>query len=286
LQEEDAVDNALITAPGEMISVGGSRFHVRRHEGPRERTFILEAGLTMMSACWGWLAPELAKLGTVVSYDRAGLGWSDEREGLRDAKQIGGELAALVHGIAPSGKLILVGHSMGAFHNCALLRQQPELASALIWLDPAHPQQLTRSRRMQTFFFFLEFAHQLAARGLPTITLRMVPHLQGLPPRDFQAVQHFLKNSRHLKTTVREARAWNLAADYIREMKLRATKLLVISAQKNALRQWGEYQKELAGLSTQSRHVTFTDMSHLSMLAQKQHALRVAKEVETFVTTL
>jgi pimeloyl-ACP methyl ester carboxylesterase len=280
------VDNGLITAPGEMIEAGGSRFHVRRHEGPPERTFILEAGLTMMSSCFGWLAPELAKLGTVVSYDRAGLGWSDEREGLRDAKQIGGELADLVRVLTPAGKLILIGHSMGAFHNCAILRQQPDLASAVIWLDPTHPQQLARSRRMQSFFFFLEFAHLLAARGLPTITLRMVPHLQALPPRDFQAVQHFLKNSRHLKTAAREARARNLSADYIRGMKLGATNLLVISAQKNALRQWGEYQRELAGLSANSRHITFTDMSHLSMLAQKEHSTRVAKEMEAFVTEL
>ena len=280
------MDNALIAAPGEMIEAGGSRFHVRCYEGPHDRTFFLEAGLTMMSSCWGWLAPELTKLGTVIAYDRAGLGWSDERDGLRDAKQNAEESKELLRVLAPSGKLILVGHSMGAFFNRALRKQQPEIAPAVIWLDPTHPEQLTRSRRMQTFFFFLEFAHLLAARGLPTITLRMVPHLEGLPERDFQAVKHFLKNSRHLKTTAREARAWKLSADYIRETNLGVTPLLVISAQKNALRRWGEYQKELSGLSSNSRHVTFTDMSHLSMLAQREHALRVAQEIGAFVNAL
>jgi pimeloyl-ACP methyl ester carboxylesterase len=275
-----------MVAPGEMIEAAASRFHVRRYEGPREQTFVLEAGLTMMSSCWGWLAPELAKLGTVITYDRAGLGWSDERDGLRDAKQIAEELAILLRALAPSGKLILAGHSMGAFCNLALLKQQPESASALVWLDPTHPDQLPRSRRMQTFFFFLEFAHLLAARNLPTITLRMVPHLQGLPERDFQAVKHFLKNARHLKTTAREARAWKISADYIRETKLGTTPLLVISAQKNALRRWAEYQKELAGLSSAARHVIFTDMSHLSMLGQREHASRVAKEIESFVNAL
>jgi pimeloyl-ACP methyl ester carboxylesterase len=186
----------------------------------------------------------------------------------------------------PSEKLILVGHSMGAFFNRALLKQQPEIASAVIWLDATHPDQLARSRRMQTFFFFLEFAHLLATRGLPTITLRMVPHLEGLPERDFQAVKHFLKNSRHLKTTAREARAWKLSADYILETNLGAMPLLVISAQKNALRCWGEYQEELAALSTISRHVTFTDMSHLSMLAQREHAGRAAAEIGAFVNGL
>jgi pimeloyl-ACP methyl ester carboxylesterase len=280
------LDNALMAAPGEMIAAAGSRFHVRRYEGPPQRTFILEAGLTMMSSCWGWLAPELTKLGSVLAYDRAGLGWSEEREGLRDAKQIARELADLLRELPSTGQRILVGHSMGAFFNRALLKLQPDAASAVVWLDPTHPEQLARSRRMQTFFFLLEFAHLLAARNLPTNTLSMVSHLKGLPERDFQAVKHFLKSSRHLKTAAREARAWKTSADYIRETKLGPTPLLMISAQKNALKQWGEYQKDLAALSTKARHVTFTDMSHLSMLAQREHALRAATEIEAFVKTI
>lgn len=244
----------------------------------------MEAGLTMMSSCWGWIAPELAALGTVITYDRAGLGWSEEREGLRDAKQIAAELGELTRALDLRGKIVLVGHSIGAFYNRAFLQLNPAVASAVVWLDPTHPDQLARSRRMQGFFFFLEFAHLLAARGLPSITLRMVPHLEGLPEPDFAAVKRFLKDPRHLKTTAREARAWKLSADYIRETKLGATPLLVVSAQKSALRNWGEYQKGLAALSTQSRHVTFTDVSHLSMLAQRDHAVRVVEQIRQFLS--
>ena len=277
------MDNGLMAAPGEMVTAGGTRFHVRRFEGNSERTFILEAGLTMMSSCWGWIAPELEKLGTVIAYDRAGLGWSEEREGLRDAKHVAGELGELVEVLGVRGEVVLLGHSMGAFHNRALLKQRPGFVSAVVWLDPTHPKQLPKSRRMQTFFFFLEFAHLLAARDLPSITLRIVPHLQGLPEADFRAVKMFLKNPCHLKITAREARAWKLSADYIRETNLGAMPLLIISAQKNALRRWGEYQKELTGLSTVSRHVTFTDVSHLSLIAQREHALRVVETIERFV---
>jgi pimeloyl-ACP methyl ester carboxylesterase len=280
------MDNGLIAAPGEMVATEGTRFHVRRFEGSGERTFILEAGLTMMSSCWGWIAPELAKVGTVVAYDRAGLGWSDDRDGLRDAKQIAGELSELTRHLEVSGKVVLVGHSMGAFFNRAFLKDHPGVVSAAIWLDPTHPKQLPKSRRMQTFFFFLEFAHLLAARGLPSITLRMAPHLEGLPEAEFRAVKMFLKNPRHLKTTAREARAWKISADYIRESTLGATPLLIISAQKNALRKWGEYQKELAALSENSKHVTFTDVSHLSMLAQREHAVRAVSEIEKFLAAL
>src|SRR5687768_989553 len=277
------MDNGLMPVPGEMVAAGGTRFHVRRFEGNSNRTFILEAGLTMMSSSWGWIAPELAKFGTVIAYDRAGLGWSEEREGLRDAKRVAGELGELVEALGVRNNVVLAGHSMGAFYNRAFLKRRPGFASAVVWLDPTHPEQLPKSRRMQTFFFFLEFAHLLAARGLPSITLRMVSDLQGLPEADFRAVKMFLKNPRHLKITAREARAWKLSADYIRETNLGATPLLVISAQKNALRKWGEYQKELAELSTKSKHVTFTDASHLSMIAQREHAMRVVETIRKFI---
>jgi hypothetical protein len=107
-----------------------------------------------------------------------------------------------------------------------------------------------------------------------------------LPAEDFQAVKLFLKQSRHLRTTAREARAWKISAEYIRETNLGATPLLVISAQKNALRRWGEYQKELAALSEKSKHVTFTDVSHLSMIAEREQAKRVVDVVREFVETL
>lgn len=270
-------------APGEMVLAAGSRFHVRRFEGGAERTILLEAGLTMMSSCWGWLAPELAKTATVLAYDRAGLGWSDEREGLRAAKQIADELTALLEVMQPKGELVLVGHSMGAMFNRAFLKQHPHRAVRLIWLDPTHPAQLARSRRMQAFFFFLEVAHLLAARNLPSITLRIVPHLSGLPKLDFQALDLFLKSARHLKTTAMEARAAKQSGEYLRGNTLGTTPLLVISAQKNALRNSARYQKELAALSSNSRHVTFTDMSHLSMLAQQEHCRRVANEIISFL---
>jgi pimeloyl-ACP methyl ester carboxylesterase len=268
--------------PGDMVAANGNRWHLRCF-GESGATLLLETGLTMMSACWAWLAPALAESRRVIAYDRAGLGWSDDREGLRDAGQIAQELDSLLKAAHVQEPLVLVGHSMGAIFNRAFVRRNPSLVSAVIWLDPAHPDQLLRSRRMRSFVFLLEFAHLLAARNLPSITLSIVPHLRGLPETDYRVIRHFLKHPTHLRTCAREARAWKRSADHVRDTKPGNIPLLVISAQKNALRNWAEYQQELATLSSNSRHVTFTDMSHLSMLAHQDHASRVAAEINTFL---
>jgi pimeloyl-ACP methyl ester carboxylesterase len=168
------VDNNVLLPPGELIASNGSRYHVRRW-GKGGPTVLLECGLTMMSSCWGWLAPELARTATVLAYDRAGLGWSEAREGLRDAGQLSKELSGLARALPIEGPVVLVGHSMGAMINRAYYRQNPRGISAMIWLDPAHPQGPPANRRMRNLFFFLlEFAHLLAARNLPSITLRIL----------------------------------------------------------------------------------------------------------------
>jgi pimeloyl-ACP methyl ester carboxylesterase len=271
--------------PRDLIAANGSRYHVR-FQGETGRAILLECGLTMMSSCWGWLAPELAKSQRVMSYDRAGLGWSDEREGLRDSSRIAQELDGLLKTLRMPSPVVLVGHSMGAMFNHAIFRLNPALVSAMIWLDPTHPDQLARSRRMRSFFLLLEFARLLAVRNLPSITLPIVTHLSGLPEQDYRTIRAFLKHPRHLRTCVREARAWKFSADYVRETRLGSLPLLVISAQKHALRNSTNYQGELAQLSTRSRRVTFTDMSHLSMLANREHAARIAAEINGFLSGL
>lgn len=245
--------------------------------------------MTMMSACWGWLAPELANFTQVLSYDRAGLGWSEERDGLRDGEQIAFELSALLEVLSVKGPVVLIGHSMGALFQWGFLRERKGLAQAMIWLDPAHPDQMKRReirRRVRNLIFYIEAARLLAAKNVPAIELPLTRHLQGLPPEKFQTLRRFFRNPGHLRSSAREARAWDATVENLHSVSLREIPLLVISAERNAMPGWGELQKDLPSLSRNSRHVTFPDMSHISMIANRAHAVRVAEEIRGFLTPL
>lgn len=257
-----------------------------RRYGERGPIVLLECGLALMSSCWGWLAPELARFCRVIAYDRAGLGWSDERDSARDAQTIGWELASLLVSLGVNEPVVLLGHSMGAMFTRALLQFRPGCARALVWLDPAHPEQIRRrgiQRRMRNLVFSIEAAQLLATKGVPAIEVPLTGHLKSLPEAEFRALRGFLKNPRHLRASAREARAWPISAEQLRGTALFGLPLLLISAGKNALPGWDSLQVDLAALSPGAEQRVFSRMSHISMLANREHALQIAGEIRGFL---
>jgi pimeloyl-ACP methyl ester carboxylesterase len=270
-----------------MIAAGDGRYHVRRY-GESGPVMLLECGLTMMSSCWGWLAPELSRFARVITYDRAGLGWSTAREGLRDALQIAADLRLVLESLRVS-PAVLVGHSMGAIFNRAFLEAGArEMANvrAVVWLDPAHPEQFERPgirRRVRNFIFYIEAARLLATANAPAIEVPLLRHLDGLPALEFRALRRFLRTSVHLRTSAREARSWQTAAEALRGTTLGDLPLLVLSGGKNTLPEWAVLQEDLARLSTRARHETYPQMSHISMLARREHAIEAAAAARRFL---
>ena len=73
---------------------------------------------------WGWdhLRDELSQVSRVCAYDRAGIIWSEPREGPRDAERIADELHALLVAASEAPPYVMVGHSLGGAA-CAGLRR-------------------------------------------------------------------------------------------------------------------------------------------------------------------
>src|SRR5687767_11032769 len=108
-----AAESNALKAPGEMFDVGGRRLHafITGEERAR-RPVVLEAGLTAMSSCWAWVQDELSKTTKVMSYDRAGLGWSDPSPEGKDARSIARDLRRLIEAANFPRPFVFVGHSM------------------------------------------------------------------------------------------------------------------------------------------------------------------------------
>lgn len=137
-----AGDFARANPPGRRVRVNGHSLYVHAmgEHRPGQPTVVLESGHGDWSMCWRKVQPEVAKFARVVSYDRAGFGWSDSGPLPRSPERIVDELHTLLERYGERPPYLFVGHSMGAplsrtFHRC-----YPGEIAGFVWVDPAHEQ--------------------------------------------------------------------------------------------------------------------------------------------------
>lgn len=156
-------DEKAYPPKGQFIDLGGYKLHMVEsgNQGP---TVILEAGLGLASLDWSLVQPEIAKFAHVVSYDRAGLGSSDESPNPRTSQMMVDELHALLKKANIPGPYILVGHSFGGMNILLYASQYPDEVAGLIFVDSVHELQ---NRLMVDEE--LDFLNNLTSWGNPKI---------------------------------------------------------------------------------------------------------------------
>jgi pimeloyl-ACP methyl ester carboxylesterase len=119
------------------LEVDGRSVHYCR-AGAGEPIIVLEAGMRSDHGAWRRVMPSLSALGTVVAYDRAGMGRSVAAPPPRTSDRIATELRGLLQGLALPGPYIMVGHSIGGRHVRTFAAMYPADVRAVLLLDSPH----------------------------------------------------------------------------------------------------------------------------------------------------
>jgi pimeloyl-ACP methyl ester carboxylesterase len=187
-------DRRRYPPPGQLFDSGPCRLHLHR-QGQGEPVVVLEAGIAGSSLGWATVQERLAAFTTVCSYDRAGLGWSDQCALPRSANQAVLELHSLLDRAGIAGPYILVGHSYGGLLIRAYSFSYPKQVAGLVMLDPvslaAWAPCPTANRRR------LEMGALLARRGAVLARLGIVR----------AALTALVSGARHLPQLVAKATA-------------------------------------------------------------------------------
>jgi pimeloyl-ACP methyl ester carboxylesterase len=133
-----ARDRRRFPPPGELVELQGRALHLLAM-GAGSPTVVFESGLMSTGLSWQDIQPEIAKETRTVSYDRAGLGWSDPGPVPRDAEQIVKELQQLLEQAHVSPPFILVGHSFAGLTTRLFAARYPEEVAGLVLIDPVVP---------------------------------------------------------------------------------------------------------------------------------------------------
>jgi pimeloyl-ACP methyl ester carboxylesterase len=273
---------------GELIDIGGRCLHWQS-AGQGGPTVVLEAAIWDFSLTWALVAPEVAKFTRVVTYDRAGLGWSDPVPGPRSAEAMVADLHALLHAAHVPGPYVLVGQSFSGMLVRLFAYRYPDEVAGLVLLDSAHEDQYQRfpgpiraafepMRTMQ--LQALGQVRDLVAAQGPAATPPLVPVPARLPAATADMYRTMaVADPTRLDTMIAELGSLENSQDQVRAARatgLGNLPLVVLShGQAQAVpgmpddvnaayeAAWQTMQTELAALSTNGRRQVVEQAGHM-----------------------
>ncbi|MGE3508703.1 MAG: alpha/beta fold hydrolase [Vicinamibacterales bacterium] len=291
--------------PGQLVDVGGFRLHLYC-TGAGAPTVVIDAGAGSWSVQWGWVQQAAAQGGgTVCTYDRAGLGWSDVSPRPRRTAVMAEELHTLLHtaGVAPP--LILAGHSLGAWNVRAYQARYPEEVAGLVLLDGAHEQQWTRlppiAWQLTKMSATATRARAATAAATPEADIADAAFLRSVPTFKDAYVASMQRGSTY-ETIAAETELADVSADDVprsRAASLGGLPLVVLSAgdsfgafagapiprdAANAI--WRDLQGELAALSAKTVHIVLPKAHHRLYESDAQGAADAIRRAMTLVAAV
>jgi pimeloyl-ACP methyl ester carboxylesterase len=292
--------------PGSTVTVEGRRVYCTV-KGEGSPVVVIEAALGTTSAEWWGIQDALAKKTRVLTYDRAGYGWSEYVDGPRTSRQIARELKELLETEEIEGPLVMVGHSFGGLLVNHFARLFPALIAGVVLIDPLSPDDgrfradlqrgtyrrsgldKTPSLKMQAYmngFGFLRLFKRMVLkseyflpfRTLPREVLDVVWHHLLLTQTPQNALNEFVqariaRNNADLKAPgtfpLVPLTVLTHSSEKMRQSLVRKGKLTQADAEKTETL-WQELIREHCALSPKSKLVVASESGHAIHLEQPQ----------------
>ncbi len=128
-----------IIPDGQFANIGGHKLHYLK-QGEIGPTVVFETALDPTGHLqWHNLQNEISKFATTISYDRAGILWSERGDNPKSGEKMAEELHLLLEKINAPKPYILVGHSLGGMLIRFYMDQYPKEVAGIILIDSECP---------------------------------------------------------------------------------------------------------------------------------------------------
>ncbi|MEU8613122.1 alpha/beta fold hydrolase [Actinoplanes sp. NPDC048791] len=280
-------DRRRFPPPGELIDVGDHRLHLVVSGEPGDvPTVVLESGMASMSANWAWVRRELAQTRRVVSYDRAGLGWSDRATGPMDAATSAADLHAVLGAAGIGPPYVLAGHSYGGLVVRMFADRYRDEVAGIVLVDSSHPDQwvtIPAAREGRTVATANRLTALSARFGLLRLLRTERPFIAGLPAREYAEMRAYLARPQGWAAGAEGLIAWARTSreqvDATRDLGDLPLVVLSVTEQNRYAEVLSRLQAELPALSSNSEHLTVAGASHYTLVSERTFAAIVADAV-------
>ncbi len=181
-----------------MVKIGDRHLHVcltgEVLSGTGTPTIILESGMGGCALDWALVQPELSKYAAVLSYDRAGFGWSQETLPISTCWHYVYDLRELLQTLGLRPPYLLVGHSYGGMMMRLFASYYPNEVQGLVLVDSTHEGRYldgstskARKKEQAGYRKLMRLGYLLSPIGIPRMLRRSIGS-KRLPPN----VQHIV----------------------------------------------------------------------------------------------
>jgi len=131
-------------AQGQLVPVGDHALHIIS-KGTGGPLVVFESGLDQGGEmAWGRVQDQTALFTSTVSYDRAGIMWSERGGNPKTCEAMADELYELLKKSNKEGPYILVGHSLAGYILRPFVAKHATEIAGIVFVDAAHPDQWNR----------------------------------------------------------------------------------------------------------------------------------------------
>ncbi len=243
------------------------------------------------------MQPEVAKFARTVSYDRAGLGWSDGGPNPRTSEQIVAELHILLTNAKIPKPYILVGHSFGGLNIRLYTDTYPQEVAGMVFVDTSHEDQIAvpaLAKEMKKGERLNAILIAVAPFGLIRLLINSgqspLKHMH-YPAAIVPQIKALSSQTRDMSMSNREMRNFETSAAQVRASRhsYGALPLFVLSQQQKTefsssdeqqiQEAWQGFQRDLASLSSNSTHIVAEHSTHYIQLDQPELVINAIRSV-------
>ncbi len=286
---------SLYKPTGKLVDIGGYKLHVDIR-GSGKPVVVFESGLDQGGfLAWSAVQDSVAGFTTAVSYDRAGILFSERGNKPRSGAAMAEELHTLLQNAGLKGPYVLVGHSMAGIILRSFIHKYPGEVAGVVFVDTSHPEQFTR---------YPDFA--AAAADIPADWVLQFAAATGLvrlgaydvyPTTQPEDLSNKIKNAffpTSLPAVLEEKNQFDaigqeaIAAGNFGDIPLtiitgtskkRLNDFADPEISKKFIPVWLGLQKEQLSLSTRSKHVLATESSHYVQFDEPSLVIEAIREL-------
>lgn len=294
-------DRRRFLSPGKIVQINGKNWHYQLM-GEGLPTVIVDSGTGGTHLDWQSVQPEVAKFTRILTYDRAGYGWSDVSSEPRTAEQIVSELRQLLREVEIEPPYVLVGMSLSGLFTRLFAYHYPAEVAGMVLVDVAHERMyedtpvewVKWNKRLERLLTYV--VPMMGRIGLLRllVTFDSLPMASGLfqkfPPSIRFLAKALYSQTQFGKTFAQESAAVSISMNQVEQV--RQTKsfpdipFIVLSAGKpdfditqEVLEKLQALHADLANESSQGVHIVAHESGHAIQLDNPELVIDAIRQV-------